>query len=142
MENEENREQAAENMRSEATLLLACIVDDVWFLPGRPRYPVLVGSRFELVAPVNGTEFTFRVATMVAAERPGPAKLEIAVLTAGRALLVNAGSELALEPGIQLNLTPVKAQFDAPGAYLLGVALDGRPTFLPLDVLPVEEATR
>lgn len=44
--------------------------------------------------------------------------------------------QAAASAGQRLTLTPLKAVFDAPGAYRLGVAVDGQPAFFPLDVLP------
>jgi hypothetical protein len=127
-----------------ASLLLACLVDETVFLPTRSgSYPALVGARFETAAPVGDKEneiapeeVTLKVAVMVVVEASGPVRLEFAVLNAQNELMVNAFSDLFLEAGQHLNVTPVRALFDAAGRYVLGVAVNGQRSFFPLEVVP------
>ena len=120
-----------------ASLLLACLVDETVFLPTRSgSYPALVGARFETPAPLDGREVTLKVAVMVEVRETGPVRLEFAVLNAQNELMVNAFSDLFLEAGQHLNVTPVRALFDTAGRYVLGVAVNGQRSFFPLEVVP------
>jgi hypothetical protein len=129
---------------TQASLLLACLVDETVFLPTRSgSYPTLVGARFETAAPVGDKEnkiapgeVTLKVAVMVEVQETGPVRLEFAVLNAQNELMVNAFSDLFLEAGQHLNVTPVRALFDTAGRYVLGVAVNGQRSFFPLEVVP------
>ena len=129
-----------------ASLLLACVVDDVCFGARDAAYPTLLRARFEVEAR-PAQEVVVRVATLALFHAARPARLEVAALGADGDLLAHAASTLpAGSAGSQqVNVTDLAVVFDAPGSYRLGVALDGRAAYFPLDVRmaqPQAEAAR
>ena len=125
-----------------ASLLLACVVDDALFGARDAAYPTLLRARYEVEAR-PAQEVVVRVATMVLSHALRLARLEVAALSADGVLLAHAAADLlGRAPGsVSLNVTDLAVVFDAPGSYRLGVAVDGRAAYFPLEVrMPVAEA--
>lgn len=118
-----------------ATLLLACVVDDVLFGARDAAYPTLLRARYEVVAR-PAEEVTVRVATLALFHALRPVRLEAAVLSADGDLLAHTAADMPPLPADsqQVSATDLAVVFDAPGSYRLGVALDGRAAYFPLDV--------
>jgi hypothetical protein len=125
-----------------ASLLLACLVDEVVFFPtsSGANYPSLVGARYEAPIPFEPSgpprEVTLNVATMIVVDVAGPVRVEIAILGAEAELMVNVFADLTPNAGYTVNVTPIRVMFDALGRYLLGVAVNGQRWFYPLVIVP------